>query len=125
MNGKNVFVDTNILLYLLSGDTSVFELLNGKTLNISVITEFELLSFHKIKPEEEKIIKELLNDCNIIGLNPQNKKLTISLRRKYNTKLPDSIILASAHSMNLPLLTSDKKLEKVKEVDIFIYDDED
>ena len=30
MSGNKIFLDTNILLYLLSGDETIAELLNGK-----------------------------------------------------------------------------------------------
>jgi len=32
MNGNNFFLDTNIVLYLLNGDKTIAELLNGKQL---------------------------------------------------------------------------------------------
>jgi predicted nucleic acid-binding protein len=47
MNGNKVFVDTNIILYLLSGDITLAELLNGKQIYISFITQLELLSYSK------------------------------------------------------------------------------
>lgn len=47
MNGNKVFVDTNIILYLLGGDSTIAELLNGKQIYISFITQLELLSYSK------------------------------------------------------------------------------
>ena len=41
MNGNNLFLDTNIILYLLNGDQTLADLLDGKKLYISVITELE------------------------------------------------------------------------------------
>jgi hypothetical protein len=38
MNGNKIFVDTNIILYLLSGDKTLAELLDRKQLYISFIT---------------------------------------------------------------------------------------
>jgi predicted nucleic acid-binding protein len=47
MNGNKVFVDTNIILYLFGGDKTIAELLNGKQIYISFITQLELLSYSK------------------------------------------------------------------------------
>ena len=48
MNGDNILIDTNIALYLLNGDRVVAEILDGKNVYVSFITELELL-FHQIK----------------------------------------------------------------------------
>ena len=48
MNGNKLFLDTNIILYLLNGDETLAELLNQKQLYISVITELELLAYKNI-----------------------------------------------------------------------------
>lgn len=63
MNGNKLFLDTNIILYLLNGDKILAELLNNKQLYISVITELELLAFKGITPKEEIIIKEFITQC--------------------------------------------------------------
>ena len=48
MNGTNIIADTNILIYLLKGDTRIAEQLEGRQLFISVITEMELLGMYGI-----------------------------------------------------------------------------
>ena len=48
MNGNKLFIDTNIILYLLNGDITLAEILNNKQIYISVITELELFSFRNI-----------------------------------------------------------------------------
>jgi len=53
MNGNKLFLDTNIVLYLLNGDETLAELLNEKQLYISVITELELLAFKGITLKED------------------------------------------------------------------------
>lgn len=37
-------------------------------------------------------------------------------------KLPDAIISATAYHMNLPLMTADKDLSKLTEINILQYD---
>lgn len=43
MNGNKLFLDSNVILYLLSGDYTVAEFLNGKQLFVSFISQLELL----------------------------------------------------------------------------------
>lgn len=48
MNERNLFVDTNILIYLIDDSKAyrnLAEILNNKRLYISVVSEIELLSF--------------------------------------------------------------------------------
>jgi predicted nucleic acid-binding protein len=47
MNGIDFLADTNILLYILEGNTAVKPFVNDN-LAVSVIAEIELLGWHKI-----------------------------------------------------------------------------
>ncbi len=122
MNGNKLFLDTNIVLYLLNGDETLAELLNEKQLYISVITELELLAFKGITLKEEKIIKEFIANCKTVNINDNVKKETIRIRRAYGTKLPDSIIIATALYLDLPLITSDTDFKKVEELALVHYE---
>ena len=122
MNGSKLFLDTNIILYLLNGDQTLAELLNGKQLYISVITELELLAYKSITAKEEKVINEFVSQCKTITINNAIKQETIRIRKTYNTKLPDSIIIATALYLNFPLITSDIKFKKVDELALILYE---
>lgn len=122
MNGNKLFLDTNIILYLLNGDETLAELLNGRQLYISVITELELLAFKGITTKEEKIIKEFVSQCKTITINSEVKQETIRVRKTYNTKLPDSIIIATALYLDLPLISSDAEFKKVDELTLIHYE---
>ena len=102
MSGSSLLIDTNIALYLLNGDTTIAELLNGRDVHVSFITELELLGFQDIKEEDRSIIEELLNNCIIVDLNQAIKRITVDLKQKYKLKLPDAIIAATSIYMNLP-----------------------
>lgn len=117
-------MDTNIILYLLNGDETLAELLNGKQLYISLITELELLAYKGIKAKEEKVIKEFVSQCKTIMINSEVKQETIRIRKKYNTKLPDSIIIATALYLDLPLITSDIEFKKVDELTLIHYENQ-
>ncbi|QLE02353.1 type II toxin-antitoxin system VapC family toxin [Galbibacter sp. BG1] len=122
MNGNKLFLDTNIILYLLNGDTTLAELLNNKQLYISVITELELLGYRGITEKEEKVIKSFVSQCKTVTMNDDIKLDTIRVRKIYNTKLPDSIIIATALYLDLPIITADAEFKKVDELALIYYE---
>ncbi len=61
MSGNDLFLDTNIILYLLNGDTTLADLLDQKRWYLSFITELELLGYNKLTLKDRKIIEELLD----------------------------------------------------------------
>lgn len=122
MNGSSLVIDTNIALYLFNGDGTVASLLDGRNVYISFITEIELLGFPGITNEQKAISKEFIEDSVVIDLNDAIKRMTIDLRVKYNLKIPDAIIAASALYLNLPLISADKVFEKVSELQFIKYE---
>ncbi len=80
-----------------------------------------MLSYSEITESEINGIKAFLNECRIVEINSQIKENTIFLRKKYSLKLPDAIISGSAMYMDAPLVTADKKLSKIKEIDVIWY----
>ena len=122
MNGNKLFLDTNIILYLLNGDETLASFLNNKQLYISVITELELLAYKGITTKEEKVITDFIEQCKTITINNSIKQETIRIRKKYNTKLPDSIIIATALYLDLPLITSDVEFKKIDELILIHYE---
>jgi predicted nucleic acid-binding protein len=122
MNGNELFIDTNIVLYLLNGDKTIANILDGKSIYISFITELELLGFKGLPSEQIPIIEDFLGDVNILGIDSETKSIVISLRKKYSIKLPDAIIAASSIKQGLSTLTADKGFGKIKELDSIIYE---
>ena len=122
MSGNKIFLDTNILLYLLSGDETIAELLNGKQFYISFITQLELLGYTKLDKKQEQIIQDLLSNCVIIDINDDIKSKVIRLRKRRRLKLPDSIIIASALYLKIPLITADEEFKKVEELNLILYE---
>lgn len=122
MSGKEILVDTNILLYLLKGNDTIVEMLQGKAPFISFITELELIGYRDITDKEEKEVVALLNDCIVISLNDRIKEKYIELRKKYKLKLADAIIAATALTLQIPLISSDKQFKLVKELTLIQYE---
>lgn len=113
MNGIDVFVDTNVLLYLLNGDKAAAEMLEDANLHVSFVTELELLSFPKLTVGQRNRIAESLAECRLHDLTAKTKENTIAIRKEHGLKLPDAIIAATALTHDLPLLTADKKFERI------------
>ena len=121
MNGNNILVDTNILLYLLDGQDLAFQLTNNKSIFLSFISEIELLGFKKLTVKEEKQIRNLLNDYIIIDINATIKQLAIDLRKKYALKIPDLIISATSVYLDLPLISADAAFKNIEDINFIQY----
>ena len=122
MSGNSLVADTNIVLYLLSGDETVANLLNDRQVYLSFISELELLSYKHLTDKENKRIEEFLSVCHIIDINDRIKENSIHIKRKYGLKLPDSIIAGTAMFLDFPLITADSDFVKIKELEQLLYE---
>jgi len=121
MSGSNIIADTNILLYMFSGDERAARALLNKQIFVSFISEMELLSSKDLSVHAHNQIEKFLSQCSIVELNSDIKKLAISYRKQNRLKLPDSIIAATAHYLNAPLITADNGFKKISDIDLILY----
>lgn len=121
MSGKEILADTNIILYLLKGNDTLEDLLQGKDLHLSFITELELIGYRAITASEEKQIASLLAESFIVPLDAQIKTEYVRLRRKYPLKLADAVIAATAIVMDTPFITADKLFGNIEELNLIHY----
>ena len=122
MNG-NILIDTNIALYLLQGNEKVANLLDGKRVFASFITEVEILSYGKITDEEESEIKEFLSEITVVGWNDVIRDHAIKLKRNYKIKIPDAIITATSLYLKVPFFTADREFLRIsEEIDLMLYE---
>lgn len=108
---ERLLLDTNVIIYSLGGNKHITRLITSKEHFISEITEIELLGFHGLTREDEKIVSEYLQQTFIIGLNSAIKNSAIDLKRVYRLKTVDVIVAASALYFELPLVTADKQFK--------------
>jgi predicted nucleic acid-binding protein len=87
----------------------------------SIICEIELFGSKSLTPKEEKQIRIFLQEFRIISIDQSIKELAILFRKKYFLKIPDSIIAATAVSLDIPLVTSDKEFKQITELEIDFY----
>jgi predicted nucleic acid-binding protein len=114
--GKIVF-DTTILIRFLKKDGNsldLCELFPDSDLFISVITEFELLSYWHISQKEEAKINLMLSDLVVIPFTPEISRQGIMFRRTARSKTPDSIIAATAIVLDATLITHDTDFENIE-----------
>lgn len=121
MSGNSFVLDTNIVLYLLSGNVTVAEIIDGSQSYVSFITQLELLGFKGITNKEQQKIRSFLAECIVVDITEEIKNKTIAIKQTSHLKLPDSIIAATAQFLEIPLLTADKDFEKLTELNIILY----
>lgn len=121
MSGIDFLADTNILLYILEGNQRVQPFVKN-TLAISVVSEIEMLGWYKINNREISIINGLLKNCFIIELLPSIKDIAIKIKQKRKIKLSDSIVAATAIYLDVPLLTADKSITKIRELNSLLVE---
>lgn len=120
MNGDRIVVDTSLIINLFNGVKEVQELITGRDLFVSVISEIEVLSFPDIAPKDSALLKGFLSECYIVDIEPQIKEITIAIRSKFKTKLPDAVIAATAIYYDFPLFTMDKGFKRITDLQAVI-----
>lgn len=105
--GLIVVLDTNIVIYLLSGRIAAFP--EGEP-RISIVTEIELLSNRSAPASEEQQVRVFLSTIAVVGLDETIKNEAINLRKAHGLRLPDAIIAGTAQALGAELLTNDLKL---------------
>lgn len=103
-------LDTNAIIYYLKDDAravSFFHriLVNEDKIYISSITEIELLGFSNLSEKEITLIESFIDSVSVIALDSRIARLAAYLRRNYRTKLPDSVIAATALYTGSTLVT--------------------
>ena len=115
MSGERILADTNVLIRMFSNDMVVVDLLDGADIHLSFITEIELLATSRITLSQAKRIRAFLDQCLIIGAEPEVRRYAIDFRKQTGLKLPDCIIAATAAYLNMPLVTGDKGFDKLQD----------
>lgn len=117
MTGLSFVADTNFLINVHEGNPITEPFLDTVPV-VSIITEIELLGWHKLPAADQRELRALLGDCFIMPLSPEIKDIAIQFRQQYIIKTPDAIIAATAKSLQLPLVTSDKGFKKLSGISI-------
>ena len=119
-NKQTILLDTNALINFLSGELLETNIVDGRRITISEITEMEIQCNSALNSSERILLKEFLGECIIIRLNEEIKDLAVRIRLSTRMKLMDSIIAASAQWTKLVLVTGDEKFDSVKTIDLIL-----
>ena len=120
MSGDSIVVDTSLIINLFNGIEEVQDLLTGRTLFVSIISEIEVLSFSGLSITEKDLLRDFISKCHVVDIEPAIKELTIAIRAKSKVKLPDAIIAATAIYYDLPLFTMDKGFKRLDDLQAVI-----
>lgn len=72
--------------------------------NLSVITKIEVLGYNA--PDKEQILLVgFMNDASVFDLTDDIVDITIDIRKRHKTKLPDAIIAATAIARGFTLVS--------------------
>jgi predicted nucleic acid-binding protein len=116
MSDGAVVADTSVLIHFMEGHPDAGEWLLDREVHVSIATEIELLTIGATKRNAHNVVVRTLAMCSIWDISPSIKERCIWLRSKYRLKLADSLVAATAASLNMPLLTSDKDFMRLKDV---------
>jgi predicted nucleic acid-binding protein len=113
MNGTNIVFDTCAVVKLLDRQYDLLSLginVDEARLLTSVIARMELLAKRDMGEDEERDIREFLDDLIVAPLDDAVEQTAVAIRRATAVKLPDCIIAATSIILNAVLLTDDDQL---------------
>ncbi|MCD4818159.1 MAG: PIN domain-containing protein [Candidatus Cloacimonetes bacterium] len=116
----NYLFDTNAIIYLLSGQGKFPNFQESDNFYISFITQIELLS-GDLDTKAELKIEEILRNFEIVHSSPSIVTFSIKYRKNYSLKVPDSIISATAKTLEATFITADKQLVKKIKDNLVIF----
>lgn len=103
-------LDSNLLIY--SADPAhafLRPFINDPDSFVSVITEVEVLGFHRLDPVDETYFRSLFAVLGILPVTDEVIGLAVMLRQGRRMSLGDSLISATAFAFGLDLATRNVK----------------
>ncbi|HIP59964.1 MAG TPA: PIN domain-containing protein [Campylobacterales bacterium] len=110
-------IDTNIIIYSINGGLELPE----ASYYMSQVSYNEIFSYKKMSEEEALSIKKVLDQIEILDTNNTIAHNTTQIQKKYKLSTADSTICATAHTYSLTLITNDKALHQVTEIETELF----
>ena len=115
MKASDRFIDTNLLLYLLSADTrkadvAEQELQLGGTVSVQVLNEFSSVALHKFKmpiAEVREVLTGVRAACSVVPLTEAVHDKGLDLIERYALPVYDAMIVAAALTADCKTLLSE------------------
>jgi predicted nucleic acid-binding protein len=122
MRNERIAIDTNILLYILGGDSSAHDLVKGREVVASAMVRMEAMVYHGVDPVHLLQVHRFLDRCSLEEMHRSIQDRAVELRLRYKLKLPDAVIAATALHLGIPLITADSAFSKLKpELELVLY----
>ena len=104
MSAAERFFDTNVLLYLLSGDDTRADraeqaLSAGGVISVQVLNEFASVATRKLKmsiAEIREVLATFRSVCSIVPISEETHDVGLQIAEKYGLSVYDAMIVASA-----------------------------
>ncbi len=115
MSAVDVFLDTNVLLYLLSEETAkanrAEELIaSGGTISVQVLNEFAAVATRKLRMQMGQV-REILSTiravCGIRPIDLETHELGLDLAERHRFSIYDALIVAAAIRAGCKVLYSE------------------
>jgi len=118
---KYIVVDTNILIYVISGALPADIFPVDKTIICPSIVMIEALGYQDITVLEEKKLRNIiLSQCIVAPLDGDVVEQAVNIRQLEKIKTPDAIVAATAIENNAELWTRNVK-DFIKVEDLIVH----
>jgi tRNA(fMet)-specific endonuclease VapC len=125
MNGIKYFFDTNAVISLLAGNTSLEKTLSAADwVGISAISVIEFFSYPNLSFKDKLLFKILLDRIEVIGISASNTGFLediAAFKIESKLKLPDAIIAGYAIQNQATLVSNDKDFEGIKKLSLLKF----
>ena len=110
------FLDTNVVLYLLSADAAKADraeelLAGGAIISVQVLNEFASVSVRKFRrtiPEIREALVAIRATCRVVALDEETHDIALDIAQRHQFTIYDALIVASALNAGCKkLLTED------------------
>ncbi|MFZ5565361.1 MAG: PIN domain-containing protein [Thermodesulfobacteriota bacterium] len=104
MPASKIFIDTNVVLYLLSADTRKADraeaiMAAGGCVSVQVLNEVASVARRKLAmpwPEVVELLSLIRSMCNVLPLTLETHETGLRVARQYNLNIYDATIVAAA-----------------------------
>ncbi|MCM2311201.1 MAG: PIN domain-containing protein [Steroidobacteraceae bacterium] len=104
MSAAEPFFDTNVLLYLLSADTTKADraeslLANGGTISVQVLNEFASVGLRKLAmsvTELREVLEPVRDVCRVEPVTEDTHDRALALSERYRFAFYDALLIAAA-----------------------------
>lgn len=115
MSAANVFFDTNVLLYVMSGDPAKANraealIAAGGIISVQVLNEFASVASRKLAmrlPDIREILSAVRATCSVEPLSVETHDLALDLVERFRLSFYDGLIVAAALLAKCTILYSE------------------